>query len=172
MKFLKSKFSQVMLYIIALTILIMVFSGVLIWRYSTNIIEDYQSEMVNNFQQNVLKNVDKNYNQMLKATMQIFDDSCIRDFLMFEKENEEQIAQAQRNYQNYLFYFDLEEIFIINKRTDSIWNNIVIISKTSVWKKFCRYIMKDTILSMAKILILKTMVCITYTKIFRAIPLL
>jgi len=127
MKFFKNKFSKIVLYIITLTVLIMVLSGILIWHYSTNIIEDYQREMVNNFQQNVLKNVDKNYNQMLKATMQIFDDSCIRDFLMFEKYDEEQIAAAQTNYRNYIFYFDLESIHIINKRTDSVWNNTTVV---------------------------------------------
>ncbi len=122
-KFFENKFSKLILYIIALTILIIFLSGILIWHYSTNIIEDYQSEMINTYQQNVLKNVDKNYNQMLKATMQIFDDTCIRDFLMFEKYDEVQIAQAQQNYKNYLFYFDLNAIHIINRRTDSVWND-------------------------------------------------
>lgn len=129
-KFFENKFSKIILYIIALTILIIFLSVILIWHYSTNIVEDYQSKMINAYQQNVLKNVDKNYNQMLKATMQIFDDTAIRDFLMFESYDEEQIAQAQKNYKNYLFYFDLNAIHVVNKRTDSVWNDQTVIRES------------------------------------------
>lgn len=116
-------FVRSVLYIIISVIAVVLITSFLVWYYSNTVLEKYQYDAINNYQKNVLTAMENNGNQFPKAIMQIFEDADISRFLRYDETTETEKAAAMRKLSDYLFYYNLNSVQIIHRRSNSYWTS-------------------------------------------------
>ncbi|MBP3360913.1 MAG: helix-turn-helix transcriptional regulator [Clostridia bacterium] len=117
------RFVRVIINIIISVIIVTVVSSLLVWYYSNAVLKKYQYNAINYYQQNILESMETNIKILPKAVMQIFDDEDISKCMNYDECNDAEIAEAMRKLSDLMFYYNIDNVKIIHKNSDSYWTS-------------------------------------------------